>query len=115
MTLRQTISRITLSLSLFGTLSLSQSVNGADYDSPSAGPPASYFAAATSLPVAALSSAAAKASKVPSDATYAVNYDSDSPTATIHSDWAAFSSVSITPRTKDIYSKLMSRVHHTLS
>ncbi|GKZ24489.1 hypothetical protein AbraIFM66951_010713 [Aspergillus brasiliensis] len=67
-----------------------QSVDGDKFNSPTAGPPASYFAAATTLPVAALQSAAAKASSVPSKATYPVNTDKNSPKSTIHNDWVKF-------------------------
>ncbi|CAK49178.1 uncharacterized protein An03g05260 [Aspergillus niger] len=76
-------------LALAGSVK-AQSVDGSKYNSPSNGPPASYFAAATTLPVAALQSAAAKASSVPSKATYPVNTDDDSPKSTIHSDWVKF-------------------------
>ncbi|KAJ5594925.1 uncharacterized protein N7459_001133 [Penicillium hispanicum] len=69
---------------------LAQSVDGSKYNSPSAGPPSSYFAAATSLPVAALQSAAAKASTAANDATYPVNNDDGAAKVTIHSDWSKF-------------------------
>ncbi|RAL00090.1 glycoside hydrolase family 75 protein [Aspergillus ibericus CBS 121593] len=71
--------------------SMAQSVDGSKYDHPNAGPPASFFAAATTLPVSALQAAAAKASVVPAKATYPVNTDKNSPLSTIHSDWASFS------------------------
>jgi hypothetical protein len=70
-----------------------QTVDGSQYNKPSAGPPASFFAAATTLPVAAIKSAAAKATKVPKSATYVINNESDSPKATIHSDWANLNKV----------------------
>ncbi|RAK87213.1 Chitosanase-domain-containing protein [Aspergillus costaricaensis CBS 115574] len=76
-------------LALAGSVK-AQSVDGSKYNSPTNGPPASYFAAATTLPVAALQSAAAKASSVPSKATYPVNTDKNSPKSTIHSDWVKF-------------------------
>ncbi|KAJ5666060.1 uncharacterized protein N7477_008508, partial [Penicillium maclennaniae] len=68
-----------------------QSVDGSKYNNPTAGPPASYFAAATSVPVAALKSAAAKASTAAKDATYPVNNDGGAAKVTIHSDWSKFS------------------------
>ncbi|KAJ5168561.1 uncharacterized protein N7482_004155 [Penicillium canariense] len=77
------------SLALLGP-ALAQSVDGKQYDNPTAGPPASYFAAATTVPVAALHSAAAKASTAAKDATYPVNNDSGAAKSTIHSDWTNF-------------------------
>lgn len=70
-----------------------QTVVGSDYNSPSAGPPGSYFAAATTMPVAALVSAVAKASKAPQSAAFPINNSKDSPTATIHADFASLSTV----------------------
>lgn len=70
-----------------------QTVVGSDYNDPSAGPPGSYFAAATTMPVAALVSAVAKASKVPQSAAYLINNNGNSPTATIHADFASLSTV----------------------
>ncbi|RAL15906.1 glycoside hydrolase family 75 protein [Aspergillus homomorphus CBS 101889] len=83
----------TLSLALLGlsASAVAQTVDGSKYNSPTAGPPASYFAAASSIPVAAIQSAAAKASSVPSLATYPVNTDKNSPKSTIHNDWVKFS------------------------
>ncbi|KAK5798044.1 hypothetical protein VI817_004335 [Penicillium citrinum] len=66
-------------------------VDGSKYDNPTAGPPASYFAAATTVPVAALQSAAVKASTAAKDATYPINSDSGAKRVTIHSDWTNFS------------------------
>ncbi|KAJ5657886.1 uncharacterized protein N7484_001535 [Penicillium longicatenatum] len=68
-----------------------QSVDGSKYNNPTAGPPASYFAAATSIPVAALKSAAAKASTAAKDATYPINNSGGAAKVTIHSDWSKFS------------------------
>ncbi|KAJ5305147.1 ribonuclease H-like domain-containing protein [Penicillium atrosanguineum] len=68
-----------------------QSVDGSKYNNPTAGPPSSYFAAATSVPVAALKSAAAKASTAAKDATYPINNDGGAAKVTIHSDWSKFS------------------------
>jgi chitosanase len=73
--------------------SFAQSVDGSKFNNPTAGPPASYFAAATSIPVAALQHAAAKVSTAASDATYPINSDSGATKVTIHSDWSNFSEV----------------------
>lgn len=71
-------------LALLGTVA-AQSADGSEYNNPTAGPPASFFAAATSIPVAALHAAATKASVAAgSAATYAVNTDSNSPISIIH-------------------------------
>jgi chitosanase len=67
-------------------------VHGASFNNPTAGPPASLFAAAPTLPVAQIASAAAAATKVPEAATYVLG-ESSSEKATIHSDWARFSKV----------------------
>jgi hypothetical protein len=79
-------------LALFGT-GFAQTVDGSKYNNPTAGPPASYFAAATTIPVAALQSAAAKASTAAQDATYPINGDSGAKKVTIHGDWSNFSEV----------------------
>ncbi|KAJ5523646.1 hypothetical protein N7513_013190 [Penicillium frequentans] len=70
---------------------VAQSVDGSKYNSPTAGPPSSYFAAATSIPVAALKSAAAKANTAAKDATYPINNSGGAAKVTIHSDWSKFS------------------------
>jgi chitosanase len=67
-------------------------IDGSSYNKPSAGPSKAWFAGATSLPASKIASAAAKATKVPSDATYILEAGK-SPKATIHSDWAGFSKV----------------------
>ena len=72
---------------------VAQSVDGSKYNNPTAGPPSSYFAAATSIPVAALKSAAAKASTAANDATYPINNNGGAVKVTIHSDWSKFSEV----------------------
>ena len=84
------ISQLAISLALCNS-ALGQVVNGADYDKPNGGPPASFFAAASTMPVAALQAAAAKASQVPSLATYPVSQDPGAAKSTIHTDWASFS------------------------
>ncbi|KIN03526.1 glycoside hydrolase family 75 protein [Oidiodendron maius Zn] len=66
------------------------SVNGASYNKASAGPSTTWFAGATSLPAAKIASAAAKATKVPSDATYILEAGGTAK-ATIHSDWSGLS------------------------
>ncbi|KAJ5383593.1 Fungal chitosanase [Penicillium concentricum] len=75
---------------LFGT-GLAQSVDGSKFDKPDGGPPGSYFAAGSSIPVAALKSAAAKATTAAKKATYPINGDSGAKKVTIHSDWSNFS------------------------
>ncbi|PYH96596.1 hypothetical protein BO71DRAFT_407556 [Aspergillus ellipticus CBS 707.79] len=89
MTFKNIASQLTLSLAVYGT-AMGQKVNGADYNKADGGPPSSFFAASSSLPVSGLQSAASKASVVPSDATYPVAQGS-SVKSTIHSDWAEFS------------------------
>ncbi|PYH97196.1 Chitosanase-domain-containing protein [Aspergillus ellipticus CBS 707.79] len=76
-------------LALAGS-ALGQSVDGAKYDFPSGGPPGSFFAASTRLPVSALQSAAARASIVPPKATYPVSREPGAPLSTLHSDWVNF-------------------------
>ncbi|OOF92028.1 glycoside hydrolase family 75 protein [Aspergillus carbonarius ITEM 5010] len=88
MAFKNTLGLATLALAGSG---MAQSVSGSDYNYPHAGPPASFFAASSTIPVAALKAAAAKASDVPAKATYPVNTNDDSPLSTIHSDWADFS------------------------
>ncbi|KAJ5773064.1 hypothetical protein N7457_007960 [Penicillium paradoxum] len=77
-------------LASLGT-ALAQTVDGSDYDSPNGGPPASWFTASSTIPVAALKSAAAKASSAASDATYPINFDKGAAKSTIHKDWSSFS------------------------
>lgn len=79
-------------LALVGT-GLAQQVDGSDYDRPAGGPPASYFTAATTIPVAALQTAAAKASRAALDATYPINFDRGAAKSTIYKDWSSFSAV----------------------
>ncbi|CAP80409.1 hypothetical protein E8E15_009838 [Penicillium rubens] len=74
---------------LFGT-GLAQTVDGSKFNKPDGGPPGSYFAAGSSIPVAALQSAAAKARTPVPDATYPINGDNGAKKVTIHSDWAKF-------------------------
>lgn len=82
-------------LALLGAAT-AQSVDGSKYNNPTAGPPASFFTAATTIPVAALQTAAAKASIAAGNvATYPVYNDDSTPTATIHKDWVNFSEVNL--------------------
>ncbi|KAF9239235.1 CAZyme family GH75 [Penicillium roqueforti] len=74
---------------LFGT-GLTQSVNGFNFNKPTGGPPGSYFAAGSSIPVTALQSAAATASTAVPDGTYPINRENGAQEVTIHSDWANF-------------------------
>ncbi|KAJ5686358.1 hypothetical protein N7536_008977 [Penicillium majusculum] len=78
-------------LALFGTSGLAQTVKGPEFNKPDGGPPGSYFAAGSSIPVAALQSAAAKASTAVPSATYPINGDKGAKKVTIHSDWTKFS------------------------
>lgn len=80
------------SAAVSGRASIPTKVNGADYNKPNAGPPAAWFSGDSSLPVSKVVAAAAKASKVPKDATYILS-EGSSKKATIHSDWAGFSKV----------------------
>lgn len=80
-----------LAVTLMSGIVSSQSVNGATYNKPSAGPPASFFAATSTVNVQALKTAAAQASKVPKSAAYPVS--DGGPTATIHNDWVNFATV----------------------
>ncbi|KGO72447.1 Fungal chitosanase [Penicillium italicum] len=77
-------------LALFGSTTLAQSVDGAQYNKPDGGPPGSYFAAGSSIPVAALHSAAAQASDAVPGGTYPINGDEGAKRVTIHRDWANF-------------------------
>jgi chitosanase len=67
-------------------------IHGESFNNPTAGPPASLFSAAPTLPVVGIASAAAAATKVPKAATYVLGGGRNEK-ATIHSDWAGFSKV----------------------
>jgi chitosanase len=73
-------------------LASATTINGASYNKPSAGPSTVWFAGATSLPATKIASAAAAATKVPSDASYILEAGGTAK-ATIKSDWASFSKV----------------------
>ncbi|EKV12501.1 Fungal chitosanase, putative [Penicillium digitatum] len=77
-------------LALFGSTGLAQRVDGPEFNKPYAGTPGSYFAASPSIPVAALHSAAAKASTAVPDGTYPINGDRGAKRVTIHTDWTNF-------------------------
>jgi hypothetical protein len=68
------------------------SIDGASYNKPSARPSTAWFAETTSLSAIQIASAAAAATKVPSDATYFLG-KGETETATIHIDWAGLSQV----------------------
>lgn len=84
---------ISIALCALFSTGLAQTVDGAKFNNPTAGPSASYFAAATTIPAAALESAAAKVSTAASDATYPVNFDKGAEKSTIYSDWSKFDEV----------------------
>ncbi|KAL4978985.1 fungal chitosanase of glycosyl hydrolase group 75-domain-containing protein [Aspergillus desertorum] len=58
-------------------------------DQPSRGPPASYFSAAPTMPVAALQSAASRLGRTSRGGSFGVSFDS-SERSSIYSDWASF-------------------------
>ena len=91
MLVKSTTSHLSFSLAVCSSI-MGQKVKGPEYDSPNGGPPASFFAASSSLPVAGLEAAAAHASVVPEYANYPIDHGS-SVISTIHSDWAKFTSV----------------------
>ncbi|KAE8356744.1 fungal chitosanase of glycosyl hydrolase group 75-domain-containing protein [Aspergillus coremiiformis] len=89
MAIRTFAGQLALSFALCGT-AIGQKIQGSDFAKPQGGPPASYFAASGSIPVASIQEAAAKAATVPDHATYAISHGS-SVMSTIHSDWTNFS------------------------
>ncbi|KAL4940202.1 hypothetical protein BDV06DRAFT_230498 [Aspergillus oleicola] len=72
-----------------GRLGLSQIVNGPEYNHAHGGPPANYFTAAATMPVAALQSTASQLNGASGDGTYLMNSESSSET-NIYQDWASF-------------------------
>ncbi|KAL2827947.1 Chitosanase-domain-containing protein [Aspergillus cavernicola] len=72
------------------TSALSEVIDGSHYNKANGGPPASYFTATATIPIAALQSAAAHLSEVPDHATYPIAQGA-SKESTIYSDWASFS------------------------
>ncbi|KAE8386697.1 endo-chitosanase C [Aspergillus alliaceus] len=89
MSVKNFASQLVLSLAVAGA-AMGQNVEGPEFNKPDAGTPGKFFAASSSLPVAAIQQAAAKASVVPDRATYPISPDSKVK-STIHSDWAKFS------------------------
>ncbi|KAL4929763.1 glycoside hydrolase family 75 protein [Aspergillus undulatus] len=67
---------------------LSQIIHGPNYNHPDGGPPAEFFTAAPTMPVAALESAAAQLSSVSADGRFLMNSDS-STKSPIYEDWAS--------------------------
>ncbi|KAB8228237.1 glycoside hydrolase family 75 protein [Aspergillus alliaceus] len=88
MTLKNTGILVTLYLSLCG-YGRSKSADMSAFNRPNAGPPATYFAAADSVPASVLQAAAAAASVVPKDAIYLFSLE-NSEKSIIHSDWLSF-------------------------
>ncbi|KAL3458967.1 fungal chitosanase of glycosyl hydrolase group 75-domain-containing protein [Aspergillus heterothallicus] len=80
-----------------------QIIDGSDYNDPHGGPPASYFQAAATMPVAALQTAATSLSKVPSNTVYNYKLSAGSKQiSTIYTDWAGFSGGSALVWTADM-------------
>ncbi|KAJ0418228.1 fungal chitosanase of glycosyl hydrolase group 75-domain-containing protein [Aspergillus carlsbadensis] len=72
-------------------LAMGQKVNGPEYNKPDGGPPASYFQAAATMPVAALQTAATCLSETPGNAVHDYKLSSGSnQMSTIYTDWARF-------------------------
>ncbi|KAL2827883.1 fungal chitosanase of glycosyl hydrolase group 75-domain-containing protein [Aspergillus pseudoustus] len=90
-------------LVLLSTLSSGQVIDGSDYNKPSGGPPASYFQATSTMPVAALQTAATSLSKVSNNAVYNYKLSAESKQmSTIYTDWAGFSGGSAVVWTADM-------------
>ncbi|KAL4993639.1 fungal chitosanase of glycosyl hydrolase group 75-domain-containing protein [Aspergillus recurvatus] len=68
---------------------LCQNIDGSHDDYPNGGPPASYFSAAPTMPVAALQSAASRLGRTSREGSFRVSSDS-SERSSIYSDWASF-------------------------
>ncbi|CBF73882.1 uncharacterized protein ANIA_11051 [Aspergillus nidulans FGSC A4] len=75
-------------LFLFASV-LCQDIDGSDDDFPNGGPPASYFRAAPTMPVAALQSAASRLGRTSHGGSFRVSSDSGE-RSSIYSDWALF-------------------------
>lgn len=89
----QIVQHVSISVLLVVTIRLLlQGIDGASYNKPSARPSTAWFAETTSLSAIQIASAAAAATKVPSDATYFFG-KGETETATIHIDWAGLSQV----------------------
>jgi chitosanase len=68
-----------------------QTVSGPSYNKPSAGPPASFFSAASTIDVQAIKTAVAQATGVPKSAVYDVNGAATK--VTIHNDYMSLPTV----------------------
>jgi hypothetical protein len=81
---------------LFSTLlATGQKINGPEFNKPFGGPPASYFQAAATMPVAALQAAATSLSETPYNAVADYKLSSSSKhMSTIYGDWAGLDGVS---------------------
>ncbi|KAL3472541.1 Chitosanase-domain-containing protein [Aspergillus californicus] len=79
---------------------LSGPADNSVYNKPHKGPPAAYFAADSSIPIAALQSAAEKCS-VTHGASYSIS-KGDSANSTIYSDWASFTEAAAIVWTADM-------------
>ncbi|KAL3450373.1 fungal chitosanase of glycosyl hydrolase group 75-domain-containing protein [Aspergillus insuetus] len=72
-------------------LATGQNINGPEFNKPLGGPPASYFQAAATMPVAALQTAATRLSETPYNAVADYKLSSSSrQMSTIYTDWAGF-------------------------
>ncbi|KAH8698868.1 putative extracellular chitosanase CsnC [Talaromyces proteolyticus] len=74
-----------LAASCLSSIAFGQTVDGSSYNKPSGGPPASFFAAASTINVGAVKTAVAHATGVPKKAVYDVNGASTK--VTIHDDY----------------------------
>lgn len=93
--------------------SLAQSVDGSKFNHPTGGPPPNYFAAAGTIPVAALQNAAAKANISASNVAYPINRGSGAAKVTMHSDWIHPTEVIISPTVlSKKYTDYLYRVQH---
>ncbi|KAE8377704.1 fungal chitosanase of glycosyl hydrolase group 75-domain-containing protein [Aspergillus bertholletiae] len=88
MALKHALSPLTFYFT-FGSFCLGKTTDMSAFNTPNHGPSATDFAAANSLPISALRTAAAEASVVPKDATYPYSLG-NSDKSTIHSDWVSF-------------------------
>jgi hypothetical protein len=76
-------------------LATGQKISGPEFNKPFGGPPASYFQAAATIPVAALQTAATGLSESPGNAVADYKLSSSSKQmSTIYTDWAEFDGVS---------------------
>ncbi|KAL5040949.1 fungal chitosanase of glycosyl hydrolase group 75-domain-containing protein [Aspergillus fruticulosus] len=78
-----------LAVLFFSASVLCHNIHGSNDDYPNGGPPASYFRAAPTMPVAALQSAASRLGRTYRGSSFRVSSDS-SERSSIYSDWASF-------------------------